>query len=109
MSVRAIPCGDVVEGPTQRTSKRGRATGDVWCEPLEGRLLLVYIEWDNRGNEGFDAASAPGVRRPLLVDIAIADWSYAIQNFNYTTRARQQIHASRHREQHRRPFGLTGT
>jgi Ca2+-binding RTX toxin-like protein len=55
---------------------------------LEGRLLLAFINWFNRGpgpdGDNFDAVygeRAADARQ--IVDVAIADWSYAIQNFNY--------------------------
>jgi Ca2+-binding RTX toxin-like protein len=73
-------------GQRGRRGRRGRSSR--FFEPLEERRLLAFIHWVNRGpgpgGDNFDAVygdKAFAARQ--LVDVAIADWSYAIQNFNY--------------------------
>jgi hypothetical protein len=77
--------------PTRRLRRPG---SPIRCEQLENRLMMARITWVNRGigfdpdpakdKDGFFAAfgNKAGDARQL-VDVAIGDWSFAIQDFKY--------------------------
>ena len=58
---------------------------NLLLEPLETRRLMADISWVNRGvDDGFEVYGAKAEAARQLVDIAISNWAFVIQNFNYT-------------------------
>src|SRR5688572_10360310 len=86
----AAAVGGVAGAGCTKRGPRGQGRRCVLIEQLEQRQLLAFINWINRGGpiagdtDRFEAAygdKAADARQ--IVDVAIADWSYVIQNFNY--------------------------
>ena len=111
-----FPWSSAAAGCTKR-GPRGHGRRCVLIEPLEQRQLLAYINWINRGGpiagdtDRFDAAYGDkAAEARQIVDVAIADWSYVIQNFNYADRSHPnelQIHLSAGADFGSGPYGVT--
>jgi hypothetical protein len=69
-----------------RIAARGRRLGaraGSSIEPLEHRVLLAQIFWENRFSDNFGIYGADADIAREIVDRAIVEWSRVIVNFNY--------------------------
>src|SRR5262245_32591184 len=71
-----------------RKSKQSRSAAMArvpLMQQLESRRLMADIAWVNRGvDDGFEVFGAKAETARQLVDVAISNWAFVIQNFNYT-------------------------
>ena len=67
--------------PARGRRVAARAASSI--EPLEHRLLLAQIFWENRFSDNFGVYGADADIAREIVDRAIVEWSRVIVNFNY--------------------------